>query len=63
MHPLLIHSEHEISFLKGTTLYVYVMEMTQVLLLHGRPDEGHLPFLLQEENDILPCLLYFGSRV
>ena len=40
---LLIHSEDQISFLEGSTLHMPGMESTQVLLINGRSDHGHLP--------------------
>ena len=42
---LLIHSEDQVSFLEGSTLHVSGMESTQVLLIDGRSDHGHLSFL------------------
>ena len=41
---LLIHSEDQVSFLEGSTLHVSGMESTQVLLIDGRSDHGHLSF-------------------
>ena len=52
----LVHSEHKVSFLKCSTPYVSGMESTQVLLINGRPDQGHLSFLFQEIDCILPSL-------
>ena len=43
---LLIHSENQISFLEGSTLHIFGMEVTQVLLVNGRSDQSHLPFFL-----------------
>ena len=42
---LLIHSEDQISFLEGSTLHISGMELTQVLLIDSRADQGHLSFL------------------
>ena len=42
---LLIHSKNEVSFLKGSTPHISGMESMQVLLINGRPDQGHLSFL------------------
>ena len=44
VRPLLIHSEHKVSFLKCSTSHVSGMESTEVLLINGRPDQGHLSF-------------------
>ena len=41
---LLIHSENQISLLESSTLHVFGMEATQVLLINGRSDQGHLSF-------------------
>ena len=57
---LLVHLENQISLLKRSTSHVFGVESTQVLLIDGRPDQGHLPFLFQDVNCILPCLLCFG---
>ena len=43
---LLVHSENQVPFVELTTPYVPGMESTQVLLINGRPDQGHLSFLL-----------------
>ena len=43
---LLIHSKNQVFLLKGSTLHVSSVELTQVLLINGRPDQGHLSFLL-----------------
>ena len=43
---LLIHSEDQVLFLECTTPYIPGMESTQVLLINGRPDQGHLSFFL-----------------
>ena len=56
---LLVHSKNQVSFLKCLTLYISGMESTQVLLINGRPDQGHLSFLFQEIDCILPSLLCF----
>ena len=45
---LLVDSEDQVSFLDGSALHVSGIESTQVLLIDGRPDQGHLYFLLQE---------------
>ena len=56
---LLVHSENQVSFLKCSSPYVSGVESTKVLLIDGRPDQGHLSFLFQEVNRILPCLFCF----
>ena len=56
---LLVHSKNQVSFLKCPTPYVSGMESVQVLLINGRPDQGHLSFLFQEIDCILPSLLCF----
>ena len=43
---LLIHPKNQVSFLKGSTPHISGVESTQVLLINGRPDQGHLSFLL-----------------
>ena len=43
---LLIHSKNQVSLFKGSTPHVSGVESTQVLLINGRPDQGHLSFLL-----------------
>ena len=50
---LLIHSEDQIPFLEGSTLDIPGVESTQVLLINGRPNQGHLSFFLQEVDCIL----------
>ena len=60
---LLIHSEDQISFLKGSPPQISSVESTQVLLIDGRADQGHLPLLLKEVDCILPGLLRFSYRV
>ena len=62
MRPLLIHSEHKISFLKCSTFDVSAMESMQVLLIDGHPDQSHLPFFFQEIDGVLACLLCLGFR-
>ena len=39
---LLIHSENQVPFLKCSTSYVSSVEPMKVLLIDGRPDQGHL---------------------
>ena len=56
---LLIHSEDQVPFLECPTPYVPGMESTQVLLINGRPDQGHLSFFLQEVDCILSSLFCF----
>ena len=41
---LLVHSEDQVSFLEGLTLHISGVESTQVLLIDGRSDHGHLSF-------------------
>ena len=43
---LLIRSKNQVSLLKCSTPHVSGVESTQVLLIKGRPDQGHLSFLL-----------------
>ena len=57
---LLIHSENQVSLLKCSTSHVSGMESMEVLLINGRPDQGHLPFFFQKVNNILPSLLCFS---
>ena len=59
VRPLLIHSEHQVSFLKCSTSHISGMESTEVLLINGRPDQGHLSFFFQEIDCILSCLFCF----
>ena len=56
---LLVHSENHVSFLKCPTPYVSGMESTQVLLINGRPDQGHLSFFFQEVDCISSSLFCF----
>ena len=56
---LLIHSEDQVPFLERMTSYVPGMELMQVLLINGQPDQGHLSFFLQEVDCILSSLLCF----
>ena len=56
---LLIHSKNQVSLLKCSTPHISGVESTQVLLIDGRPYQGHLSFLFQEINCILPCLFCF----
>ena len=56
---LLIHSENQVSLLKCSTSHVSSVEPTKVLLINGRPDQGHLSFLFQKINSILPSLFCF----
>src|SRR3990170_1729532 len=63
MGPLLIHSKHQITFVKRLALDMPCMEATQVLLIHSRPDQSHLSLFLKEINAILPCLLSFILRI
>ena len=56
---LLVHSKNEVSLLKCPTPYVSGMESTHVLLINGRPDQGHLSFFFQEIDCILPSLFCF----
>ena len=42
---LLVHSKDQVSFLEGSALHVSGIESTQVLLIDGRSDHGHLSFL------------------
>ena len=60
---LLIHSEDQISFLEGSTLHISGMESTQVLLIDSRSDHGHLSFLFQKVDCVLPGLFCFIFRV
>ena len=56
---LLIHSKNQVSLLKCSTPNVSGVESMQVLMINGRPDQGHLSFLLQEINYILSSLFCF----
>ena len=58
--PLLIHSEHKVSFLKCSTSHVSGMELTEVLLINRRPDQSHLSCFFQEVNNILSSLFCFS---
>ena len=58
VRPLLIHLEHQVSLLKCSTSHVFGMESTEVLLINGRLDQGHLSFFFQKVNSILPSLFY-----
>ena len=57
--PLLIHSENQVSLLKCSTSHVSSVEPTKVLLINGRPDQGHLSFFFQKINSILSGLFCF----
>ena len=39
---LLIHSKNQVFFLKGPTPHIPGVESTQILLINGRADQGHL---------------------
>ena len=56
---LLVHSENQVSLLKCSTPDVSGMEMMQVLLIDGRPDQGYLSFLFQKVNNVLTGLFCF----
>ena len=60
---LLVHSEDQVFFLKGSTLHVSGMESMQVLLIDGRSDHGHLSFFFQKVDYVLPGLFCFIFRV
>ena len=59
---LLIHSKNQAPLLKGSTPHVSGVESTQVLLIDGRPDQGHLSFFFQVINCVLPGLFCFLLR-
>ena len=42
---LLVDSEDQVSFLEGSALHVSGVESTQVLLIDGQSNHGHLSFL------------------
>ena len=45
VRSFLMHSEHKVSFLECSTSDITGMELTQILLIDGRPDQSHLMFL------------------
>ena len=58
--PLLIHSEHKVTFLKCLTSHISGVESTEVLLINGRSDQCHLFFFFEKVNNILPSLFCFS---
>ena len=62
VRSLLIYSKNQVSFLKCLTPHISSMKSTQVLLINGRPDQGHLSFYFQEIDSILPSLFYLCFR-
>ena len=60
VRPLLIHSEHEVTFMEGSTPDVPCMKATQILPVLCRPYQSHLSLFFKVIHSVLTCLFSFS---